>query len=144
MKDRCIHFERVIWEQLLSGRNLFFLIDRNNGNWLVKYEVKANDERDTVGGRQTAVNALRTLLSSSCLFGATSELFSLFLFFYSVVCIASAPPFARQSTAATRIPGNRVEEFSRNACVTLTSLSLTSLREERIEGKELMASSSAI
>jgi len=40
---------------------LFILIiDRNNGNWLVKYEVKPNNERDMVGG-QTAVIAIHML-----------------------------------------------------------------------------------
>jgi len=48
---------------LSKKKQIFFLllfIDRNNGNWLVKYEVKPNNERDMVGG-QTAVIAIHML-----------------------------------------------------------------------------------
>lgn len=138
---RSMHSFRTRHKGVVAVETSFlFLVDRNNGNWLVKYEVKANDERDTVGGQQTTVNTIYTRFR---LLGVYSEIFlslpslslSLFLlflsFFYFVVCIASAPPLARQSTAATRLTGNRVEEFSRKSCVCkLRALSLTILDEE--------------
>jgi hypothetical protein len=89
-----------------------FIIDRNNGNWLVKYEVKTNNERDMVGG-QAAVSATYTLF----LLRNTQILF-FFPFFYFVVCIASAPPFALESTTAARPTGNRVNHL----CIYITRL----------------------
>ena len=109
---------------IVVEKSFLFLVDRNNGNWLVKYEVKANDERDMVGGQQATVNSIyarfRLLSVYSEIFPSLSLSLSFLLFppfFYFVVCIASAPPLARQSTAATRLTGNRVEEFSRKTGV---------------------------
>lgn len=81
---------------------VFLLLDRNNSNWLVKCETKENNERDMVGG-ETVVIDVHTLDTFEDSRSSRS------LSFFS---LASAPPFAFQSTTTSRArTGNRVNKF---------------------------------
>lgn len=90
------------------------LIDRNNGNWLVKYEVKTNNERDMVSAKRTVI-VVHTLDITRILF--------LLLLFFDVFFSVSLQLLHALSSPQLQ-PEEQVTEYSSSKYVYITNQSL--------------------